>query len=237
MLNILLHAKYYRADNECLVGSANLTNRALGWSNQSNLEILIPVTASEHNLKAFEKKLLDESIEVDESIYKETLHAVQVFQCTDKIIINCDLEESLLREEDAQELSPFWLPTLRNPGDLFTAYRGNSEQLSSSSRSAAITDLANLRIIPGLSETSFDAYVGAALLQKPIIRHIDKMLVKPQRFGAIRDYLLTIDQISTASAANRAWQTTMRWLRHFLPGRYSLAVPHHSEIFFRIQSE
>lgn len=27
-----LHAKYYRADQRCLVGSANLTGKALGWS-------------------------------------------------------------------------------------------------------------------------------------------------------------------------------------------------------------
>ncbi len=31
-----LHAKYYRADNCCLIGSANLTNKALGWSDCPN---------------------------------------------------------------------------------------------------------------------------------------------------------------------------------------------------------
>ena len=37
-----LHAKLYLADEQCLVGSANLTGSALGWSNRSNIEILIP---------------------------------------------------------------------------------------------------------------------------------------------------------------------------------------------------
>ena len=40
-----LHAKYYRADNRCLVGSANLTGKALCWSNLPNLELLMPVSA------------------------------------------------------------------------------------------------------------------------------------------------------------------------------------------------
>ena len=35
-----LHAKYYRVDNAVLIGSANLTSSALGWSRQPNLEIL-----------------------------------------------------------------------------------------------------------------------------------------------------------------------------------------------------
>ncbi|MFM6208190.1 phospholipase D family protein, partial [Planktothrix sp.] len=30
-----LHAKYYRADQQCLIGSANLTANALGWSHHS----------------------------------------------------------------------------------------------------------------------------------------------------------------------------------------------------------
>src|SRR6266566_1157307 len=36
-----LHAKYYRADNRCLVGSANLTAAALGLSAAPNLELLV----------------------------------------------------------------------------------------------------------------------------------------------------------------------------------------------------
>lgn len=39
-----LHAKYYRADNHCLVGSANLTGKALGWSDCPNLELLVPLS-------------------------------------------------------------------------------------------------------------------------------------------------------------------------------------------------
>src|ERR1022692_3406709 len=38
-----LHAKYYRADDRCLVGSANLTGSALGLSAAPNLELLVPV--------------------------------------------------------------------------------------------------------------------------------------------------------------------------------------------------
>ena len=34
-----LHAKFYRADDRYAIGSANLTNAALGWSAQSKRRI------------------------------------------------------------------------------------------------------------------------------------------------------------------------------------------------------
>ena len=49
-----LHAKYYRADNRCLIGSANLTGKALGWSHYPNLELLVTLSADEPTVKTFE---------------------------------------------------------------------------------------------------------------------------------------------------------------------------------------
>ena len=40
-----LHAKLFVADERCLVGSANLTGSALGWSEFSNVELLVSVPA------------------------------------------------------------------------------------------------------------------------------------------------------------------------------------------------
>ena len=36
-----LHAKLYKSDEECLIGSSNLTLKALGWTKNHNLEILM----------------------------------------------------------------------------------------------------------------------------------------------------------------------------------------------------
>src|SRR5690606_13352584 len=45
-----LHAKYYRGDHQALVGSANLTNTALGWSPRPNLELLISSRSEERRV-------------------------------------------------------------------------------------------------------------------------------------------------------------------------------------------
>src|SRR3954447_2475597 len=41
LLHDRLHAKFYRGDDAVLLGSANLTGTALGWSTRPNLELLV----------------------------------------------------------------------------------------------------------------------------------------------------------------------------------------------------
>jgi len=63
MLHQRLHAKYYRFDAQIFVGSANVTDRAMGWSSLSNLEILHRVN-DEFDHNGFEKEVLCGSREI-----------------------------------------------------------------------------------------------------------------------------------------------------------------------------
>ena len=47
-----LHAKLFVADDRCLVGSANVTDTALGWRSPENLELLVTVLRSERRWSA-----------------------------------------------------------------------------------------------------------------------------------------------------------------------------------------
>jgi hypothetical protein len=86
----------------------------------------------------------------------------------------------------------------------------------------------------GLSKEAFEAYVGAQLLQMPIIRQVDEFVGEPQRFGAVTAFLKQqLIGNSPDFSANSAWQTLMRWLMYFLPTRYYRSVPNHSEVFSR----
>src|SRR5258706_3983855 len=70
LLRTDLHAKFYRADENCLVGSANLTATALGWSRQPNLELLLTVSHDQPEIRAFENILLSGCVAVDEDLNK-----------------------------------------------------------------------------------------------------------------------------------------------------------------------
>lgn len=64
-----LHAKYYRIDDSCLVGSANLTATALGWAREPNLELLVALSADVPSLVAFEAAMLSGCVAVTDDLW------------------------------------------------------------------------------------------------------------------------------------------------------------------------
>jgi len=213
-----LHAKYYRADKRCLVGSANITAAALGWRLESNFELLTSLDSSA--FLDFERDMLQDAVLVDDTLYDSVRELVLQFK------------KSRTRDDYVLTSDGRWVPTLRNPEELFLFYSGEGERLSSASRIAAADDLGCFAIAPGLSRDTFEKYVALEFIQKPIIASVDSLLSTPQRFGAvtslIRRRLPTVD-------ADAAWQTIMRWMRYFLPKRYALSIPSHSEVVFRLE--
>lgn len=52
-----LHAKLFVADERCLVGAANLTGAALGWSEFSNVELLVSVPVQNEDVAVLLQQL------------------------------------------------------------------------------------------------------------------------------------------------------------------------------------
>lgn len=232
-----LHAKYYRADVAALVGSANVTARALGWSSHPNLELLIPVEVDDF-LRNFEKRLFENAIPVDDALYSAIRSAAEQYaaSCTSVLSIpSIDRSDS---DESGPETSiseVCWIPKSRYPETLYTAYSAKMDSLASASAKAAMDDLAYLQVPLGLTRQAFEACVATELLLNPLVRRLDRFLETPQRFGAVRDWLTRQDCAQeSAFDATSAWQTLMRWLLYFWPQRYRHDVPRHSEIFWRI---
>lgn len=223
-----LHAKYFRADDACLVGSANLTGAALGWTRPVNLELLIEVPAANPKLSAFEQEVMQSSFDADENLYSLMVKASEDLPPPPKNTIQFEVTTS----EDSKDSFPAdfegWRPTLRQPVELYRAYRGDAD-LTGASQAAAELDLAILDLPTGLTETTFNSVLAVRLLQHPEVRAIDRFVVKPRRFGEVQAMLAG----RGAEDPAHAWQTWMRWLLRFLPSRYASETPRHSEIFRR----
>ena len=58
-----LHAKYYRADDQCFVGSANLTGRGMGWRTPANIELQVEIPFESPGIREWEEKLLSAAIQ------------------------------------------------------------------------------------------------------------------------------------------------------------------------------
>ena len=239
-----LHGKYYRVDEHCLVGSANLTERALGWSERPNIELLLEEPSSRPDVAQFEKYVVEAACEATADIQRlVAASAAQLKAHVDPLghgVLSREPIESDRHDEQSEQLATAgkietltWLPSLRRPKDLYIAYQGLADHLTMSSRIAATRDLAVIDAVPGLPHACFEAAVGIVLLQMPMVAAIDRVLVEPQRFGALRD-LIASKTGASRSEASFVWQTTMRWLMHFLPSRYARRVPSHSEVFQRV---
>ena len=232
-----LHAKYYRVDQQCLIGSANLTHKGLGWSMPSNLELLVPLPVEIQQLQAFEKELLKNCVEVDQNLFNQVSETVQLLrqQFPDSIPLINDSKRDQPSYHFQQKDSQIWIPTLRYPDCLYLAYSKQWEKLTTATQEAANEELKAFSLPSHLSENVFNYYIGTLLLQTKIVQKIDEFVKIPQRFGAVRNFLLALDDtITNKSEASHAWQTLMRWLLYFLPNRYAVSVPNYSEIFHRI---
>ena len=221
-----LHAKYYRADDQCLVGSANLTATALGWVQPPNLELLIAHPAAE--LEVFESVVFSRSREVTADLVHATQTLVDALRQEAAVEL---IDSASAIENDARP--EIWIPALANPALFYECYT-DTRQVHPDDWADGMNDLDYLRPPRGLSEQRFSHYIGWLLLQQPLIRDIDDMLIVPQRFGAVRQFLKATPYAQNERFdATRTWQILLDWLLYFLPQRYHRVPSRHSEVLAR----
>lgn len=222
-----LHAKYYRGDSRVLVGSANITLAALGWSAQPNLELLVEHKMAD--LLEFEREVLRDGIRVDDEMHAMLSQALGGLSLSPE---PCEQYANLTLGRPVIDVGR-WLPSLRHPAELFRTYTNpEDDKIASIARSAALADLSVLRPPAGLSESVFDGVIAAVLRTLPLIKAVDHYVETPRPFGAVRELLqrhLGCDR----DVAEGSLQTLIRWLWHFDPDRYEYRRPGHSEILGR----
>lgn len=225
-----LHAKYYRADGECLIGSANLTATALGWAAQPNLELLVTLPAAHLALSEFEALLLGSCSQADQSVYDPMRQAVEVLRESHAPLSMVASEEA----GNAPAIAPHaWLPATRNPGDLYALYSGQNALLTLEGRRTAPDDLAFFGVPKGLGKEAFKVYMGALLLQQTVVRALDAYVQTPRHFGQIAALLVSLPCSQTPDFDGaRTLETLLRWMPYFLPDRYELSGSN-NEVFAR----
>lgn len=215
-----LHAKYYRSDDRIVCGSANVTRRGLGWTNRSNLEIL--VTPSHPGLlrEEFEDQLVQQSRLATRELGEELVRLAEEMQ----------LGGAPVPDDVDERSEKVWFPSLRSPWDLHSAYTRGPEHLSRVSGKAASRDLAILGLPLGLTRGAFYMMVFSRLITSEPVRWLDDGLERGSlRFGAVLDIFARQFQISRGELREK-WQTLMRWLMEFASDRYVIHTPRYSEI-------
>lgn len=205
-----LHAKYYRFDDTVLTGSANVTNRALGWSRNSNLELLTEQECSK--LAHFENHLLQGCIEVDESVVAATRVAVEYLRSAPHPPAAAPEPMRLSRASN-------WAPRSLQVQRLYDCYLGDDDSVIQSVFLDGIADLEMLDIPLDLSEIQFRTMVASRLQELPVVALIDSACgtsVDRGRGGQ----LLVDNDFASPDQAQELWDRMSAWLTHFFPHRY-----------------
>lgn len=213
-----LHAKYYRNEENTLVGSANLTATALGWNRNPNLELLVAPLRGDAFAK-IEQVLMEGCTVATDALAQEV----------DKIAALLPVTVPEVEVVEGIPSPQLWIPSLRMPSDLYQAYRLGASSLASRSGVAAAADLNYLDLPPGLEKDQFDQLVGHRIRTQPLFIQIDEYIKAPRRFGEMRRWLSEVAELDR-SRAEDSWQTLMRWMFEFMPERYRRTTARHTEI-------
>ncbi len=209
-----LHAKLFVADERCLVGSANLTGAALGWSEFSNVELLVSIPV--HN--------------EDVAILLRQLEAAEPATLTKRSEI--EREAAALHTETWTEGSPVttegrslgWLPRCAAPDRLFDIYENaNTARVAAETRQDGLADLRDLRIPAGLPRERFLEAVAATLRRIPSTGRILEEVP-----GVIRDnrgveLVGGSDPTGSRGDAALQWRIVRDWIGVFFADEFEVA--------------
>lgn len=237
-----LHAKYYRSDNTVFIGSANLTQKAFGWKEQCNYEIMVQFDINEMDLTKFEDDLFERATPVNDELYHRYFSAVEKYKKLHLVAKPPSYKDLKVELTETFQPDNLWLPRCFLPNIVYKIYMSETEGLPPEIVQDGLRDLLSLDICPGLNEELFNELIGISLLQKPLIMQLDQFLYKPRRFGEVKQYLKNIFKNKLGSQSidedfTRLWQVTMRWLLYFLSERYEHFVPNYTEVVLRKQVE
>ena len=198
-----LHAKYYRIDDVVLIGSANLTASAMGWSPQPNLEILCRA-GDDFDSCAFQQELINGAREISDDEFLRWEAIVKI---------------AARRERDLAGGQPrldTWRPRTRDPIHLELSYEGRGGEIASlDEQRAAQRDLQALVVPPGLSNEEVRTWATVCLLTAPFTNTVIKLRSTKDVPGAYRSlarrYGLNITE------ARREMETVQNWLAFLAP--------------------
>lgn len=201
-----LHAKLYRVDDLAMIGSANLTGRALGWSQAPNIELLLEVPGDHPVVQDVERRLRSTAIVLTPEIASSIQAAMPAPPPPDTL-------------GDLQSVQTIWIPSCLRPEFLWQIYeQGTVSNVTQGVISAAKRDLDILAILKGLSKPAFDKMLHALFqasrfyellsgaLSGDGLPDSDAQMWLEDHFGS-----------SLVESAHDTWLATKRWLREFGP--------------------
>lgn len=214
-----LHAKFFRADQSCLLGSANLTGRALGWRLPTNLELLVQLDMNLHELKAWETSLMSSCVSVTVELRDQIAHQAADLAAQRPKKTSIDVEHD-------DDPSFRWIPLCPSPERLFKVYTGELDEakMVRSAFEFAQRDLRTLGPPKGYSEKQFLEYVADRLQKLEVVQKVVSASSSGVSDTQAADLIAKYIDASSMINSTDAWRILKRWMMHFFPEQYRIEV-------------
>ena len=212
-----LHAKLYLSDDDCLVGSANVTATAFGWRPDSNVEILIATKRSDPDVSILLERLA-----------RSTPATFQLREEMEKLAAAFDK----LELDEAQDVQPEfverarapWLPRCAAPEKLYDIYQNSETPIAvEGTRLDAMMDLQDLAPPPRLSPEDFAAYVGGSLSQIPSFQRILTGIPSGTTDSQGVEIIGALRQDLSQTDAKKQWSIVREWIGLFFQHQFEVA--------------
>ncbi len=212
-----IHAKLYMADNRGLVGSANLTATALGWTERSNVEILIPVQRTNAEVLYLLKRL--------ESAAQATFTIRSAVAEEAVALTELKLDESLdMVEESENKRKQEWLPRCAAPQKLYTMYVDtDTTAVVEGTRGDGLADLHDLNIPRGLTKGDFADEVREILCLMPVFKRIIDLVPKGLSDADGVRFVSETRPTLSGSEATLQWRIIRDWIEVFFANQFEVA--------------
>jgi len=214
-----LHAKYYRSGDRCLVGSANLTGRGLGWVTPANVELLVELPRDFPGLSEWEAALLASAVPATAELRDRIMQEAERLKQAGAVARVPEVDQ----DTDEETAVSKWIPSCPVPERLWNVYQGGgTDTMVSSAREAAQHDLAALAPPHGLTQKLFEAYIAGILRQMPLMAEIDRLASSGLTDTQAHAFLTEKRETDSSYPTDQAWRVLKAWLIHFFPNTYRL---------------
>lgn len=213
-----LHAKLFITDDQCIVGSANVTETALGWRQPPNLELLVRVDPFSSGIETFVEKLIAGSVRATRT------HQHHLTKLVEQLSSSSFMRSKQLTrgEPKSSALPPNWVPRTMNPEELYDVYSlGHEADVSRTTLSRMLDEVAQFGVVPNLSEPDFIAWIASSIIQTPLVQGV---LDRIDREGSVSEaalvQLFNNIEIEEDNSPHAVLRTLQRWLTYFLADSY-----------------
>ncbi|MGI0060323.1 MAG: phospholipase D-like domain-containing protein, partial [Nitrosotalea sp.] len=174
--------------HSALVGSANITGKALGTVSQQNHECVVLYDGLDRSQQIYLRSILQESTLINDEEYARVsniiMESAKEFQ--DKIYTNVDFSKAVNKE--------FLISSLPMSINIDTFFDYYSEKLTSHGFAdvdydCAVHDLALYNIRLGLNRATFNKELKKAFFGHPFIQELRKFIHKDRYFGEIKEWV------------------------------------------------